>query len=216
MHYRNQNKVFLISLIFLFMITQKSSASNRLSLGGFACLGIPIEPDKLITYWKPGQAFGGELIYRLFRGTDLIVRYSNQIFHCNLAKKQDEIEIDLGYRVFKLWDGNAKYQAIHILVKQVTAPARFAVVPYLIAGIGYYDMHYRDLIALRGNQIYIPIDYPSRTDYGLCAGLGLRFRISRWTRAYAETNFHYILTEPKKTEYLSAFMGLRVILPIPI
>lgn len=101
-------------------------------------------------------------------------------------------------RTLQVWTVNA-----NLVANLVTAP-KTPVVPYLIAGIGWYNDKYRartigSTVILSGNT--------SENDFGLNAGAGIRIGLGN-SSLFAEGRYHYVFTPRQRLQMIPVTFGI--------
>jgi len=102
-------------------------------------------------------------------------------------------------RTLQVWTVNANLVAN--LVNQQTKPP---VVPYLIAGIGWYNDKYHvrtsgSTVILSGNT--------SENNFGINAGAGLRIGLGN-SSLFAEGRYHYVFTPRQRLQMIPVTFGI--------
>lgn len=167
---------FIAVFALILLIPIASSAQNITTLSVNSGLGIPDGPDLFSNYWSPSFNLGGGL--SVYLNNKLAIQ--GYIDYNTFSLDGDNFLIDFGLGGYglTLTGGN-----VHIL--QVSSNLKFNIIeieqsisPYLITGIGYYNIGASDItLELGGQKESEPIDVE---DNGLSFnfGAGIDFKVS--------------------------------------
>ena len=98
----------------------------------------------------------------------------------------------------QIWTVNADLQA-----NLVTVP-HAPVVPYMVAGIGYYNSRYR--VSTSGTD-FVGSGNAHANDFGLNGGLGVRFGLGN-SSLFVEGRYHYVFTSGTHLQMIPITVGI--------
>lgn len=174
----------------------------------------------MVDYGKIGYGFGGELVLHVAETTALGLSGSFLTLRFDDAEyESDFIRENGSYDSLVVEGGGTKWACVSFNVIQYLMSLENPVDFYFTAGGGYYRQAVDPLDGTMYKGADIPYELPGDEEtvfnsrknlIGFNGGLGVDIALGAMVLFTIEGKFHYLLTEGKRTSFVSALAGFRV------
>jgi opacity protein-like surface antigen len=212
--------VLTLLTILVFTSAALSQSENKIDLYLGSGASIPSGPNEFSDNWKMGYNIGGGIGYSLTNSVSIILSAEYSSMQLDNANMLRSFDIPYGASA-SIEGGTASCLAIAGNLKFLLPKTLVSVTPYVIAGLGYFNLSFSDINCKASYTEYsysysysysytVTLTTDSRSAFSTSIGAGMDIPAGETMVVFLEARYFIAFTESDNTNIVPIRAGIKV------